>query len=196
MIRYDSTHGVCKHSAELAIDGNDLVYRGRRIKLFSERDPSNIDWKQAGAEYVIEATGKMTTVESARKHIQSGARKVIISAPSKDAKTIVVGVNRKEYSTDMDVVSNASCTVSPMTHFAQIVARERKLTMPLLQTNCLAPLAKVLHRSFGIDYGMMTTVHASTSSQHVLDSYSRKNRRLGRAVASNIIPSTTVSGSR
>ncbi|KAK4047685.1 hypothetical protein OIO90_006114 [Microbotryomycetes sp. JL221] len=168
VIRYDSTHGVCKQTQDLSIDGDDLVYKGRRIKLFSERDPTKIDWKSAGAEYIIEATGKMTTVETASKHLHSGARKVIVSAPSKDAKTIVVGVNRKDYRPNMDVVSNASCT-----------------------TNCLAPLAKILHRSFGIEYGMMTTVHASTSSQHVLDSYSRKNRRLGRAVASNIIPSTT-----
>ncbi|ORY88416.1 putative glyceraldehyde 3-phosphate dehydrogenase [Leucosporidium creatinivorum] len=172
VIRYDSTHGTCRHSQDLSIEDDHLVYKGRKITLFSQRDPTLIDWKSAGAEYIIESTGKFTTLEGARKHLHpnGGGKKVVISAPSKDpaVKTIVVGVNRKEYKTDMDVISNASCT-----------------------TNCLAPLAKVLEQSFGIEYGMMTTVHASTSSQHILDGYSKKSRRLGRGVGSNIIPTST-----
>ncbi|WVQ77538.1 glyceraldehyde-3-phosphate dehydrogenase, type I [Cryptococcus sp. DSM 104548] len=167
-IKYDSTHGTSHHAADLSIKDDALYFKDRRIELFSQRDPLLLDWKAAGAEYVIESTGKMTTVETAGAHLKSGAKKVVISAPSKDAKTIVVGVNRKEYNPSMNVLSNASCT-----------------------TNCLAPLAKVLNRSFGIDYGMMTTVHASTSSQPILDGYSKKNRRLGRGVGSNIIPTTT-----
>ncbi|KAK4702350.1 hypothetical protein P7C70_g3875, partial [Phenoliferia sp. Uapishka_3] len=175
-IRYDSTHGTCPHSEELAIEDGALVFQGRRITLFSERDPSKLDWASVGAEYIIESTGKMLTVESAMQHVKSGAKKVVISAPSKDAKTIVVGVNRKDYTKDMQIISNASCT-----------------------TNCLAPLAKVINKAFGIEWGMMTTasfaslqtVHASTSSQHILDGYSKKSRRLGRGVGSNIIPTTT-----
>ncbi|GAA6040986.1 hypothetical protein JCM8097_000525 [Rhodosporidiobolus ruineniae] len=169
-ILFDSTHGPLRHSADLSASdsGDALYFRGRRITLSSTRDPSQLNWAEYGAEYVVESTGKMLTVESASQHLQSGAKKVVISAPSKDAKTIVVGVNRKEYSPEMNVVSNASCT-----------------------TNCLAPLAKVLHNAFGISSGMMSTVHASTSSQHILDGYSKKSLRLGRSVASNIIPTTT-----
>ncbi|ADV23759.1 glyceraldehyde-3-phosphate dehydrogenase, type I [Cryptococcus gattii Ru294] len=167
-IKYDSTHGTSRHANDLSIKDGALYYKDRRIELFSQRDPLLLDWKSAGVEYVVESTGKMTTVATAGAHIKSGARKVVISAPSKDAKTIVVGVNRKEYNSSMSVVSNASCT-----------------------TNCLAPLAKVLNRAFGIEFGMMTTVHASTSSQPILDGYSKKNRRLGRGVGSNIIPTTT-----
>lgn len=142
VIRYDSTHGTTKHFDSLTIEDGNLVYKGRKITLFSQRDPALIDWKSAGAEYIIESTGKFTTLETARKHLHpnGGGKKVVISAPSKDpaVKTIVVGVNRKEYKTDMDVISNASCT-----------------------TNCLAPLAKVLEQSFGIEYGMMTTVSSA-----------------------------------
>ncbi|KAL8287611.1 hypothetical protein RQP46_003469 [Phenoliferia psychrophenolica] len=144
-IRYDSTHGTCRHADELSIDDGALLFHGRRIALFSERDPTKIDWAAVGAEYIVESTGKMLTVELAMQHVRSGAKKVVISAPSKDAKTIVVGVNRKDYTKDMHVISNASCT-----------------------TNCLAPLAK-----------------------HILDGYSKKSKRLGRGVASNIIPTTT-----
>ncbi|KAI5478103.1 putative Glyceraldehyde 3-phosphate dehydrogenase [Pseudohyphozyma bogoriensis] len=169
VIKYDSTHGPCKHGHELSVEDGALVFRGRRITLFSQRDATLLDWESAGAEYIIESTGKATLTDAAEKHITHGkAKKVIISAPSKDAKTIVVGVNRLEYNPEMKVISNASCT-----------------------TNCLAPLAKILHHSFGIESGMMTTVHASTSSQHILDGFSKKSRRLGRAVQSNIIPTTT-----
>ncbi|GAA5986964.1 hypothetical protein JCM11641_002269 [Rhodosporidiobolus odoratus] len=167
---YDSTHGRCKFAANLRIDeeSQSLFFEDRKIKLFSERDPLKLQWNGAGAEYIIEATGKMLTVEAASQHIKSGARKVVISAPSKDAKTIVVGVNRKEYKPDMQVISNASCT-----------------------TNCLAPLAKVLHQAFGIESALLTTIHASTSSQHILDGYNKKSVRLGRASGTNIIPTTT-----
>ncbi|GAA5858377.1 hypothetical protein JCM8547_004671 [Rhodosporidiobolus lusitaniae] len=172
-ILFDSTHGPCKHSADISIDEQApaLVFRGRRIALTSERDPLKLDWAAVGADYVIESTGKMLTMETAGQHIKAGAKKVVISAPAKDPNvmTCVVGVNRKAYISDVhDIVSNASCT-----------------------TNCLAPLAKVLNNAFGIQSGMMTTVHASTSSQHILDGYSKKSLRLGRSVGSNIIPTTT-----
>ncbi|POY74224.1 putative Glyceraldehyde-3-phosphate dehydrogenase (phosphorylating) [Rhodotorula taiwanensis] len=171
-IHYDSTHGRLAQAAELTLDeaSNSLVFRGRKIALFSERDPLKLDWASVGAEYIVEATGKMLTTPTASQHLRAGAKKVVISAPAKDAetKTIVVGVNRKEYRPEMQVLSNASCT-----------------------TNCLAPLAKVLHDEFGIESGMMTTVHASTSSQPILDGFSKKSVRLGRGVGHNIIPTTT-----
>lgn len=187
-IKYDSTHGICRHSKDLSIEDGALFFRGRRIALFSQRDPTLIDWKSAGAEYIAECTGKMTTVESARKHIIGGAKKVVISAPSKDAPTIVVGVNRRVYDPSMEVVSNASCTVRYWTN-----SHTDKLMLKLLclQTNCLAPLAKLLNDNFGIESALMTTVHASTASNQVLDGFNKKSKRLGRAVATNIIPSTT-----
>lgn len=161
-IHYDSTHGRLAQAAELTLDeaSNSLVFRGRKIALFSERDPLKLDWASVGAEYIVEATGKMLTTPTASQHLRAGAKKVVISAPAKDAetKTIVVGVNRKEYRPEMQVLSNASCT-----------------------TNCLAPLAKVLHDEFGIESGMMTTVHASTSSQPILDGFSKKSVRLGES---------------
>ncbi|BGP37565.1 hypothetical protein JCM10450v2_001480 [Rhodotorula kratochvilovae] len=171
-IHYDSTHGCLPNSADLTIDEADncLYWRGRRIQLFSERDPLKLDWRGVGAEYIAECTGKLLTTTLAMQHIEAGARKVVMSAPAKDSetKTIVVGVNRKEYRPEMKVLSNASCT-----------------------TNCLAPLAKVLNDEFGIETGMMTTIHASTSSQPVLDGYSKKSVRLGRGVGQNIIPTST-----
>ncbi|SCV70888.1 BQ2448_3650 [Microbotryum intermedium] len=198
VIRYDSTHGTSPYANEFSItDAGDLKFLDRTIKLFSERNPEELDWASAGVEYVLEATGKMTTVETAGRHCKpgKGAKKVVISSPSKDAKTIVVGVNRREYHPSMQVVSNASCTVSPFLHQARLetsaLCPHNLIEFLPHQTNCLAPLAKVLQRCFGIEYGMMTTVHASTSSQHILDGYSKKNRRLGRGVGSNIIPTTT-----
>ncbi|KAM0747913.1 putative glyceraldehyde 3-phosphate dehydrogenase [Meredithblackwellia eburnea MCA 4105] len=169
-IIHDTTHGPCHHRSSLSIKDGFLYFRDRKIHLTSERDPANLDWeKNGGAEYIVEATGKMTTVALAERHVKEAkAKKVVISAPSKDAPTIVVGVNRLCYQREMTVVSNASCT-----------------------TNCLAPLAKVLHMHWGIKTGMMTTIHASTSSQPILDSFSKKSRRLGRGVGSNIIPTTT-----
>ncbi|KAJ9091482.1 hypothetical protein QFC20_007622 [Naganishia adeliensis] len=174
-LQYDSTHGRNPYFDELSIVDDPstgakfLAFAGDRIVLSSERDPTKLTWDAWGAEYVLECTGKLTTIDAARVHISvGGAKKVIISAPSKDAKTFVFGVNHGDYSSEMDVVSNASCT-----------------------TNCLAPIAKVLDKVWGIEAGMLTTVHASTASQHLLDGFSKKNLRLGRSVANNIIPTST-----
>lgn len=183
-IRHDSTHGPCHHARDISVAPADhpgmlkpteinpnpsaLLYKGRLIHLFSQRDPANLDWSSVGAEYIMESTGKMTTVEKAGAHINlAKGKKVIISAPSKDARNIVYGVNHADYAGD-DVVSNASCT-----------------------TNCLAPVALVLNRAFGVEAGMMTTIHASTASQKVLDGFSAKDIRSGRSAMGNIIPATT-----
>lgn len=183
-IRHDSTHGTCVHGNEITVapanhpgmlkatennpNPQALLYRGKLIHLFSQRDPANLDWSAAGAEYIMESTGKMTTVEKASVHLSAAkGKKVIISAPSKDARNIVFGVNHSDYAGD-DVVSNASCT-----------------------TNCLAPIAAVLHKTFGVETGMMTTIHASTASQKVLDGFSSKDIRSGRSAMGNIIPATT-----
>jgi glyceraldehyde 3-phosphate dehydrogenase len=174
-ICFDSTHGPLSKSQYsqandiYAVDDTTLSVRGNIVHLRSERDPTKLDWSQVGADYVIESTGKFTTVEKAGLHIKSGAKRVLISAPSKDAPTFVYGVNTEGYSATLpQVISNASCT-----------------------TNCLAPLAKVLNDNFGISQGLMTTVHASTRSQHVLDGYSKRDRRAGRAVLGNVIPTST-----
>jgi len=166
--KHDSVHGLYAGSVE--IDGDCLVIDGKtRVKFVSERDPASIPWGDLGAEYVCESTGVFTTTEKASLHLQGGAKKVIISAPSKDAPMYVVGVNHKEYS-GADVVSNASCT-----------------------TNCLAPLAKVLDENFGIVEGLMTTIHASTSTQLVVDGPAKggKDWRGGRSALTNMIPSST-----
>lgn len=166
--KHDSVHGLYQGSVE--IDGDCLVIDGKtRVKFVSERDPASIPWGELGAEYVCESTGVFTTTEKASLHLQGGAKKVIISAPSKDAPMYVVGVNHKEYS-GADVVSNASCT-----------------------TNCLAPLAKVLDENFGILEGLMTTIHASTSTQLVVDGPAKggKDWRGGRSALTNMIPSST-----
>jgi glyceraldehyde 3-phosphate dehydrogenase len=164
-LQYDSTHGRNLHFDQLSIkvdsDGiKFLCFRGEAIMLTSERDPQKLQWDLYGAEYILECTGKLTTKQAAQIHIDVGkAKKVIISAPSSDAKTFVYGVNHLDYQPDsMNVVSNASCT-----------------------TNCLAPIAKVLDAAYGIQAGMLTTVHASTASQHLLDGFSKKNLRLGRS---------------
>ncbi|WVQ84283.1 glyceraldehyde-3-phosphate dehydrogenase, type I [Cryptococcus sp. DSM 104549] len=184
-IRHDSTHGPCKEGWEVSVAPSDypgllppsinnpnpqaLLFRGRLIHLFNERDPKKLDWSLAGAEYIMESTGKMTTRETAEQHITFGkARKVLISAPSKDVPNVVYGVNHTTYTGGEDILSNASCT-----------------------TNCLAPIALVLNKAFGIETGMMTTVHASTSSQKVLDGFSTKDLRQGRSAMGNIIPATT-----
>merc|ERR1712109_152323 len=140
MFKYDSTHG--RFQGEVKHDGEFLYVNGAKIHVFGERDPANINWGSAGAEYVVESTGVFTTTEKASAHTANGAKKVIISAPSADAPMFVMGVNEDSYNSDMKVVSNASCT-----------------------TNCLAPLAKVLHDNFGIVEGLMTTVHATTATQ-------------------------------
>lgn len=166
MLKYDSTHGRFDGSVEVK-DGN-LVVNGKTIRVTSERDPKNLKWDEVGAEYVLESTGLFLTDEKARAHIEAGAKKVVMSAPSKDATPMfVMGVNHETYA-GQDIVSNASCT-----------------------TNCLAPLAKVLHDNFGIKDGLMTTVHATTATQKTVDGPSAKDWRGGRGAAQNIIPSST-----
>ena len=166
MFKYDSTHGRFKGDVKAA-DGN-LVVDGKTIQVFNEMKPENIPWGKAGAEYVVESTGVFTTIEKASAHFQGGAKKVVISAPSADAPMFVMGVNEDKYSKDMNVVSNASCT-----------------------TNCLAPLAKVVHDNFEIVEGLMTTIHAVTATQKTVDGPSSKDWRGGRGAAQNIIPSST-----
>jgi len=166
MTKYDSVHGA--FNADISVDGNYLVVNGKRIRFFAEMNPENIDWKGAGAEYIAEATGKFTKLEDASRHFAGGAKKVIITAPGKGTPMFVYGVNHKEYKKNMDVVSNASCT-----------------------TNCLAPLAKVLHENFGIAEGLMSTIHATTASQLTVDGSSKKDWRGGRSAMVNIIPSST-----
>merc|ERR1712033_123324 len=166
MFKYDSTHGRFK--GEVSHDGTFLLINGHKVTVFNERDPTNIDWASAGAEYIVESTGVFTTLEKAGAHHKGGAEKVIISAPSADAPMFVMGVNEDTYSTDMKIVSNASCT-----------------------TNCLAPLAKVMNDNFGIVEGLMTTVHAVTATQKTVDGPSGKDWRGGRGAGQNIIPSST-----
>jgi len=167
MLKYDSTHGQFKGTIE--IDGDQgLIVNGKKIRFFAERDPAQIPWGSVGASYVVESTGVFTTTEKASAHLKGGAKKVIISAPSADAPMYVMGVNNTEYKTDVNVLSNASCT-----------------------TNCLAPLAKVIHDNYGIVEGLMTTVHSYTATQKVVDAPSNKDWRGGRTAAQNIIPSST-----
>jgi len=166
MLKYDSSHGIFK--GDIAVDGNDLSVNGKKVKFYTERDPANIPWKDTGAEYIVESTGVFTTTEKAKAHLKGGAKKVIISAPSADAPMYVMGVNEKTYDGSADVISNASCT-----------------------TNCLAPLAKVLHDKFGIVEGLMTTIHSYTATQKTVDGPSAKDWRGGRGTAQNIIPSST-----
>ena len=166
MLTYDSIHG--KLDAKVEVEDGNLVINGKTVKVYNFKDPNEIPWKEAGVEYVVESSGVFTTTEKASAHFTGGAKKVIISAPSKDAKMFVMGVNQDEYTTDMNVVSNASCT-----------------------TNCLAPLAKVINDNFGIEEGLMTTVHSTTATQKTVDGPSNKDWRGGRAAAGNIIPSST-----
>jgi len=166
MFKYDSTHG--QYKGDVKTEDGKLVIDGHAITVFAERDPANIDWAGAGAEYVVESTGVFTTLEKASAHHKGGAKKVVISAPSADAPMFVMGVNEDAYSPDMKIVSNASCT-----------------------TNCLAPLAKVIHDNYEIVEGLMTTVHATTATQKTVDGPSGKDWRGGRGAAQNIIPSST-----
>lgn len=166
MTKFDTVHGRFNGTIEEK-DGN-LYVNGKEIKVFNEMEPKNIPWGELGVEYVLECSGVFTTIEKAQAHLEGGAKKVIISAPSKDAPMFVMGVNNKEYKPDMNIVSNASCT-----------------------TNCLAPLAKVINDNFGIKEGLMTTVHATTATQKTVDGASKKDWRGGRAAAANIIPSST-----
>ena len=166
MTKYDTVHGRFNGTVEEK-DGN-LIVNGKTIRVFNEMEPKNIPWGELGVEYVLECSGVFTTLEKANAHLEGGAKKVIISAPSKDAPMFVMGVNNTEYSPEMNIVSNASCT-----------------------TNCLAPLAKVINDNFGIKDGLMTTVHATTATQKTVDGSSKKDWRGGRAAAANIIPSST-----
>lgn len=166
MLKYDSTHGLFKGTIEVADDG--LIVNGKKIKFHSERDPAAIPWKESGAEYIVESTGVFTTTEKASAHLKGGAKKVVISAPSADAPMYVMGVNEKTYDGKSPVISNASCT-----------------------TNCLAPLAKVIHDKFTIVEGLMTTIHSYTATQKTVDGPSAKDWRGGRTAAQNIIPSST-----
>ena len=165
-LKYDSVHG--RAPTDISTKGEDLVVNGKRIKVMHEFDPNNLDWGSAGADYVIESSGVFTTVDKANQHIARGAKKVIISAPSPDAPMFVMGVNHDKYTSDINIVSNASCT-----------------------TNCLAPLAKVINDNFGMVEGLMTTVHATTATQRTVDNHSGKDWRGGRAASVNIIPSST-----
>jgi len=167
MFKYDSTHGVFKGTIKV-LDESTLEINGKQVKISSKRDPAEIPWGDYGAEYVVESSGIFTTLEKASIHKKGGAKKVVISAPSADAPMFVVGVNEMAYKTNMDIVSNASCT-----------------------TNCLAPLAKVVHEEFGIAEGLMTTVHATTATQKTVDGPSMKDWRGGRGAGQNIIPSST-----
>jgi len=166
MFKYDSVHGRFKGTIE-AKDGK-LYIQGKPITVFAERNPSDIKWGSVGADYIIESTGVFTTIDKAKAHLNGGAKKVIISAPSADAPMYVCGVNLDKYDSKHSVISNASCT-----------------------TNCLAPIAKVIHDKFGIIEGLMSTIHATTATQKTVDGPSSKDWRGGRSVNNNIIPSST-----
>ncbi len=166
MVKFDTVHGRFKGDVK-AEDGK-LIVNGKKINVYNEMDPKNIPWGKDGVEYVLECSGVFTTMEKAQAHLEAGAKKVIISAPSKDAPMFVMGVNNDKYTNDMNIISNASCT-----------------------TNCLAPLAKVINDNFGIKDGLMTTVHSTTATQKTVDGASKKDWRGGRAASANIIPSST-----
>ena len=166
MLKYDSVHGIFKH--DIKVEGNTLVVDGNKIRLTAEMDPANLKWDEVGADVVVESTGLFLEDAKARKHIEAGAKKVIMSAPSKDSTPMFVyGVNDKTYA-GQDIISNASCT-----------------------TNCLAPISKVLNDKFGIKRGLMTTIHAATATQKTVDGPSKKDWRGGRGILENMIPSST-----
>ncbi len=167
MLKYDSVHGEFK--GDVSVKDGKLIVNGNEIRITAERDPANLKWGEVGADYVIESTGFFLTEETAMKHIEAGAKRVVLSAPSKDhTPMFVMGVNHTELTSDIKIFSNASCT-----------------------TNCLAPISKVLHDNFGIIEGLMTTVHATTATQKTVDGPSSKDWRGGRAALHNIIPSST-----
>jgi len=167
MLKYDSTHGQFKGT--IAVEGGHLVVNGKTIRVTAEKDPANLKWDEVGAEVVIESTGLFLTQETAQKHIDAGTKKVVMSAPAKDdTPTFVMGVNHTELKAEQTIVSNASCT-----------------------TNCLAPIAKVLNDKFGIEEGLMSTIHAVTATQKTVDGPSHKDWRGGRGAYQNIIPSST-----
>jgi len=166
LLKYDSVHGKFNGTVETK-DGH-LVVNGKTIRVTAEKNPEDLKWNEAGAEVIIDCTGIFTTKDTAAAHLKAGAKKVVISAPSKDAPMFVMGVNHNDVKPEDTIVSNASCT-----------------------TNCLAPMAKLIHDNLGIVEGLMTTIHANTASQFTVDSPSKKNYRLGRSGLSNIIPTTT-----
>ena len=167
MVKYDSIHGHFDGTVEAGADC--IIVNGKKIMFYSEREPELIPWATCGAEYIAEATGKFTNLDDASRHLKAGAKKVVITAPGKNGVPVfVMGVNENEYKSTMNVVSNASCT-----------------------TNCLAPLAKVINDNFGIEEGLMTTVHSTTATQLTVDGSSKKDWRGGRAASGNIIPSST-----
>jgi len=167
MLKYDTIHG--KFKGDIAVDGGNLVVNGKKIRVTGEKDPAALKWGDVGADYIIESTGLFLSKDKAEGHIKAGAKKVVMSGPSKDdTPMFVMGVNNKKLTKDTNIVSNASCT-----------------------TNCLAPIAKVLHENFGIVEALMTTVHATTATQKTVDGPSAKDWRGGRAAAGNIIPSST-----
>ena len=167
MLKYDSVHG--KFKGEVSVEGNNLVVNGKTIRVTAERDPNNLKWNEVGADYIVESTGLFLSKDTAQAHINAGAKKVVLSAPSKDdTPMFVMGVNHTTLTDDVKIFSNASCT-----------------------TNCLAPLAKVVHDNFGILEGLMTTVHDTTATQKTVDGPSLKDWRGGRAALTNIIPSST-----
>jgi len=166
LLEYDSVHG--RFDGNIQVKDGNLVVDGKTIRVTAERDPKTLKWDEVGVDVVAECTGIFTSLETADYHIQAGAKKVVISAPSKDAPMFVMGVNHHEVKASDNIVSNASCT-----------------------TNCLAPVAKVLDDNFGIEEALMTTIHAATSTQYTVDAPSKKNYRLGRSALNNIIPSTT-----
>jgi glyceraldehyde 3-phosphate dehydrogenase len=166
LLKYDSVHGT--YDGTIEIVDNDLVVDGHRVRITAERNPEDIAWDAVGTDVVAECTGIFTTLEKAQTHITAGAKKVVISAPSADAPMFVMGVNHKEATADQNIVSNASCT-----------------------TNCLAPIAKVLHDNFTIEEALMTTVHATTATQFTVDSPSKKDFRGGRSALVNIMPAST-----
>ena len=166
MVKFDSAHG--RFNGDIKSEEGKLIVDGKTINVYNEMDPNNIPWGKEGVEYVLECSGVFTTMEKAQAHLNAGAKKVVISAPSKDAPLFVMGVNNKSYDPSMNIVSNASCT-----------------------TNCLAPLAKVINDNFGIKEGLMTTVHSTTATQKTVDGASKKDWRGGRAASANIIPSST-----
>lgn len=166
MVKYDTVHG--RFNGEVSHDDNHIIINGKKTVIYSEMDPVNVPWGKHDIDIVLECSGAFTDTEKAQKHIEAGAKKVVISAPSKDAPMFVMGVNNEKYTSDLKIISNASCT-----------------------TNCLSPIAKVLNDNFGIEEGLMTTVHSTTATQKTVDGSSKKDWRGGRAAAANIIPSST-----
>lgn len=167
LYKYDTVHGKAKSELKQTNDGN-LKLNGKKVNFFAKMNPEEIDWKGVGADYIIECTGKFTNADDAKRHLKGGAKKVIISAPGKNCPTFVCGVNEDKYEPSMDIVSNASCT-----------------------TNCLAPLVKVIDDVYGVEEGLMSTIHSTTATQLTVDGVSKKDWRGGRAASANIIPSST-----